>query len=76
MSSTNIEVSEIQPHLSRAEQEAAVQYVNGHADAAIEILVAALKVKNRTVHVLHANSLVTTLLRLLKVDENAALVGK
>ena len=43
MSSANIEVSEIQPQLSRAEQEAAVQYANGHADAAIEILVEALK---------------------------------
>jgi ABC-type transporter Mla MlaB component len=43
MSSANIEVSEIQPHLSRAEQEAAVQYANGHADVAIEILVEALK---------------------------------
>jgi len=28
------------------------------------------------VRILHANSLVTTLLRLLKVDENATLVGK
>jgi ABC-type transporter Mla MlaB component len=43
MSSANIEVSEIQPQLSRAEQEAAVQYANGHADAAIEILVETLK---------------------------------
>jgi ABC-type transporter Mla MlaB component len=43
MSSANIEVSEIQPQLSRAEQEAAVQYANDHANAAIEILVEALK---------------------------------
>ena len=43
MSSANIEVSEIQPQLSRAEQEAAVQYANGHADAAIEMLVEALE---------------------------------
>jgi ABC-type transporter Mla MlaB component len=43
MSSANIEVSEIQPELSRAEQEAAVQYANGHADAAIEILAEALE---------------------------------
>jgi ABC-type transporter Mla MlaB component len=43
MSSANIEVSEIQPELSRAEQEAAVQYANGHADAAIEILAGALE---------------------------------
>ena len=43
MSSANIEVSEIQPQLSRAEQEAAVHYANGHVDAAIEILVEAVK---------------------------------
>jgi ABC-type transporter Mla MlaB component len=43
MSSANIEVSEIQPQLSRAEQEAAVQFANGHSDAAIEILVEVLK---------------------------------
>lgn len=43
MSSANIEVSEIQPQLSRAEQEAAVQYANGHADVAIEILVDTLR---------------------------------
>ena len=39
-------------------------------------VIAALKAKGRTVRVLHANSLVTTLLRLFKVDENAALVDK
>ena len=44
MSSANIEVSEIQPRPSRAEQEGAAQFANG---------------------------LVTTLLRLLKVDEHA-----
>ncbi|HYN28140.1 MAG TPA: STAS domain-containing protein [Burkholderiales bacterium] len=43
MSSANIEVSEIQPQLSRAEQEAAVQYANGHVDAAVEILAEAVK---------------------------------
>jgi len=43
MNSANIEVSEIQPQLSRAEQEAAVQYANGHAGVAIEILVNAIK---------------------------------
>ncbi|HWH49274.1 MAG TPA: STAS domain-containing protein [Burkholderiales bacterium] len=43
MSPANIEVSEIQPQLSRAEQEAAVQFANGHADAAIEILVEVLR---------------------------------
>ncbi|HKQ23440.1 MAG TPA: STAS domain-containing protein [Burkholderiales bacterium] len=43
MSSANIEVSEIQPQLSRAEQEAAVHYANGHTGAAIEILVEAVK---------------------------------
>ena len=43
MSSANIEVSVIQPQLSRAEQEAAVQFANGHADAAIEILVEVLR---------------------------------
>lgn len=42
MSSANIEVSEIQPQLSRAEREAAVQYANGQAGTAIEILVEAL----------------------------------
>ncbi len=42
MSSANIEVSEIQPQLSRAEQEAAVQYANGHTAAATEILVEAV----------------------------------
>jgi ABC-type transporter Mla MlaB component len=43
MSSANIEVSETQPGLSRAEQEAAVQFANGHADAAIEILAGVLR---------------------------------
>ncbi len=43
MSSANIEVSEIQPQLSRAEQEAAVQFAKGHADAAIEILAEVLR---------------------------------
>jgi ABC-type transporter Mla MlaB component len=39
-------------------------------------IIAALKASGETVRILHANSLVTTLLRLLKVDENATLVGK
>ena len=43
MSSTNIEVSEIQPQLSRAEQEAAMQFAHGHPEAAIEILVEGLR---------------------------------
>jgi len=43
MSSANIEVSEIQPQLSRAEQEAAVQFAKGHADAAIGILAEVLR---------------------------------
>ena len=39
-------------------------------------IIAALKGNGKTVRILHANSLVTTLLRLLKVDDNAALLGK
>ncbi len=39
-------------------------------------IIAAMKANGKIVRVLHANSLVTTLLRLLKVDENATLVGK
>ena len=39
-------------------------------------IIAALKGNGKIVRVLHANSLVTTLLRLLKVDENATLAGK
>jgi ABC-type transporter Mla MlaB component len=43
MNPTNIEVSEIRAELSPAEQEAAVQYANGRADAAIDILVEAIR---------------------------------
>jgi ABC-type transporter Mla MlaB component len=39
-------------------------------------IIAALKAGGKIVRILHANSLVTTLLRLLKVDENATLAGK
>lgn len=46
MNPANIEVSEIQGQLSAAEQEAAVQFANGHADAAIDILADVIKAEN------------------------------